>query len=146
MEITQHEDEIDLIALLKQLWVKRMWILKVGTLFVFLGIVVALVTPTKYKAETVFIPQTSETGGAASKFGGLASLAGINLSGMSDGMSIPPTLYPNITASVPFKLAFLSSLLTVEEEKISVQDYLLAQPKSWWSGLFPSSEGKEKKA
>lgn len=145
MEITQHEDEIDLIALLKQLWVKRMWILKVGTLFVFLGIVVALVTPTKYKAETVFIPQTSETGGAASKFGGLASLAGISLGGMSDGMSIPPTLYPNITASVPFKLAFLSSLLTVEEEKISVQDYLLAQPKSWWTGLFPSSEGKEKK-
>ena len=138
------EDEIDLIALLQQLWKARMFILKVSAAFVLLGIAVALLTPTKYKAQTVFIPQVSDaSAGVGSKLGGLASLAGINLGAASDGMNIPPTLYPNITSSVPFKLAFLAATISVEGKKKSIEDYLLDQPKSFLSNLFGKNEIEE---
>ena len=138
------EDEIDLIALLQQLWNARMFILKVSAAFVLLGIAVALLTPTKYKAQTVFIPQVSDaSAGVGSKLGGLASLAGINLGAASDGMNIPPTLYPNITSSVPFKLAFLAATIQVEGKKKSIEDYLLDQPKSFLSNFFGEKEKRE---
>ena len=138
------EDEIDLIALLQQLWNARMFILKVSTAFVLLGIAVALLTPTKYKAHTVFIPQVSDaSAGVGSKLGGLASLAGINLGAASDGMNIPPTLYPNITSSVPFKLAFLAATISVEGKKKSIEDYLLDQPKSFLSNFFGQREKED---
>ena len=142
-----HEDEIDLIALLQQLWKARTLILKVSSAFVLVGIAVALLTPTKYKAQTVFIPQVSDaSAGVGSKLGGLASLAGISLGAASDGMNIPPTLYPNITSSVPFKLAFLASDINVQGKEQSIEDYLLAQPKSLLSGLFGKGEETEKQS
>ena len=143
MENHVHEDEIDLIALLQQLWGKRMWIVKITALFIVLGVAVALVTPTKYKAETVFIPQVSESGGAASKLGGLASLAGINLGDATDGMSIPPSLYPNISSSIPYKLALLEEKLSIEGQEQSLSDYLLAQPKPFFSGLISGNSIEE---
>ena len=136
-----HEDEIDLISLLQQLWKARILILKVSSAFVLLGIAVALLTPTKYKAQTVFISQVSDaSAGLGAKLGGLASLAGISLSAASDGMNIPPTLYPNIISSVPFKLAFLASDINVQGKEQSIEDYLLTQPKSFLSGLFGKGE------
>ena len=143
MENPIQEDEIDLLALLQQLWGKRMWIVKVTALFVVLGVAVALFTPTKYKAETVFIPQVSESGGTASKLGGLASLAGINLGGTSDGMSIPPSLYPNIASSIPYKLALLEENIQAEGTEQTLQDYLFAQPKSFFSRLFSNASEEE---
>ena len=125
MENPIQEDEIDLLALLQQLWGKRIWIVKVTALFVVLGVAVALFTPTKYKAETIFIPQVSESGGTASKLGGLASLAGINLGVVSDDMSIPPSLYPNIASSIPYKLALLEENIQVEGTEQTLQAYLL---------------------
>ena len=143
MENPIQEDEIDLLALLQQLWGKRMWIVKVTALFVVLGVAVALFTPTKYKAETVFIPQVSESGGTASKLGGLASLAGINLGGASDGMSIPPSLYPNIASSIPYKLALLEEKIQAEGTEQTLQAYLFAQPKSFFSRLFSRASEEE---
>lgn len=143
MENQIHEDEIDLLALLQQLWVKRSWIVKISALFVAIGVVVALIMPTKFKAETVFIPQVSESGGAVSKLGGLASLAGINLGGAGDGMSIPPSLYPNISSSVPFKLALLEEIIVVAGEEQTLSNYLLTQPKPLRSRLFSGASAEE---
>ena len=144
MESQVHEDEIDLLALLQQLWVKRLWVVKVTSIFIVLGVVIALITPVKFKAETVFIPQVSESGGgAASKLGGLASLAGINLSGAMDGMSIPPSLYPNIAASIPYKMALLEELILIDGKEQALSAYFLAQPKSFISGIFSSDSKPE---
>ena len=136
MEHPIHEDEIDLLALLQQLWTKRIWIVKATAIFVVLGVVIALVTPTKYKAETVFIPQVSGNEGEVSKLGGLASLAGINLGGTSDGMSIPPSLYPNIASSIPYKMALLEQRLLIDGKEQALSAYFLAQPKSFLSRIF----------
>ena len=130
------EDEIDLLALLQQLWTKRIWIVKATAIFVVLGVVIALFTPTKYKAETVFIPQVSGNEGAGSKLGGLASLAGINLGEVSDGMSIPPSLYPNIASSTPYKMALLEQRLLIDGKEQALSAYFLAQPKSFLSRIF----------
>ncbi|MBQ1929906.1 MAG: hypothetical protein II344_04660, partial [Bacteroidales bacterium] len=43
-----HEEEIDIIAILKRLWEKRTFIIKVACVFVALGVFVAIFTPNEY--------------------------------------------------------------------------------------------------
>ena len=64
------EDEIDLIALFKQLWISKKIIVKSVIGFVALGVFVALFSPTIYTASSTFIPQSSSSSGGSSFFGG----------------------------------------------------------------------------
>ncbi|MGO2355558.1 MAG: Wzz/FepE/Etk N-terminal domain-containing protein [Marinomonas foliarum] len=81
----QHDDEIDLKELFMALW-KGKWII-ILTTFVFAvgGVLYALSQPNTYKAEAVLASANDNKSGGlagmASQFGGLASLAGINLGG-----------------------------------------------------------------
>ena len=99
----QKDDEIDLIALLKTIFTARRFVLRTTTMFAIIGIVVALVSPVSYTASSTFMPQLSE-GRSSSSLGGLASLAGINLSAVMGGQpqEISPSLYPQITKSIPY--------------------------------------------
>ena len=72
------EDEIDLIALVKSLWISRKKILKITSLFLILGVIVALSSPVVYTASSTFIPQSNSSGGSSS-LSGVASLVGIIL-------------------------------------------------------------------
>ena len=92
------EDEIDLIALLKNLWVERFLILKTMLCFMLIGIIVALAAPIVYTSSSTFIPQSNKTG-SSSGLSGVASLVGINLGGVSSGAEIPPSIYPKILES-----------------------------------------------
>ena len=83
----QPEDEIDLKELFIAIW-KGKWIIILMTLiFAAGGVFYALQQPNTYKAEAVLASASdSQSGGLsamASQFGGLASLAGINLGGGS---------------------------------------------------------------
>ena len=75
------EDSIDIIALLKTLWIGKKLIVRTTILFFVIGCIVALLSPVVYTAQTTFIPQVSEDQMSTSKggLGSLASLAGINL-------------------------------------------------------------------
>ena len=64
------DDEIDLIALIKQLWGSKKLIVKSVIGFVALGVFVALFSPTIYTASSTFIPQSSSSSGGSSFFGG----------------------------------------------------------------------------
>ena len=69
------EDEIDLIELLKKVYLEKKFILKTSILAALLGIVYALFQPNEFTSSTTFIPQLSsgvKTGG--SSLSGLASL------------------------------------------------------------------------
>ena len=101
------EDEIDLIALVKSLWISRKKILKITSLFLILGVIVALSSPVVYTASSTFIPQSNNSGGSSS-LSGVASLIGINLGGNLSGTEIPPSIYPQIIQSVPFKRELLA--------------------------------------
>ncbi|MEF1167471.1 Wzz/FepE/Etk N-terminal domain-containing protein [Vibrio campbellii] len=82
----QHgDDEIDLREFFKALW-KGKWII-IATTFVFAvgAVLYALSLPNIYKSDALLAPTESSNGGGLSKMagqlGGLAALAGVNLSG-----------------------------------------------------------------
>ncbi|MGB1902124.1 MAG: Wzz/FepE/Etk N-terminal domain-containing protein [Flavobacteriaceae bacterium] len=122
---THKDDEIDLLALLKTVFVARRFVIKTTILFAVLGIILAVVSPTKYTASSTFVPQLSE-GQTNSSLGGLASLAGINLSAImgSQPQEISPSLYPQIAESIPYRLALLDATV---ESNTSFRDYILTQ-------------------
>ena len=118
------DDSIDLIALLKQIYQGRKLIILSAFVAAILGVVVALATPNTYTSGATFIPQTGGDSKPSSSLSGLASLAGINLGGMSGGSDIPPTLYPQIISSIPYKLDLLDETIEVSDGEISLGEYL----------------------
>ena len=123
---TNKEDEIDLFGLLKTIFLAWPFVVKTTMLFAVLGVISALISPTKYTASSTFVPQLSE-GRTNSSLGGLASLAGINLSAImgSQPQDIPPSLYPQIAESIPYRLALLDA--PVGEQETSFRDYILEE-------------------
>ena len=84
-----YDDEIDLRELFALLWDGKKTILSIVFLSGLVSVLVALYLPNKYTAEALLAPRSdSGAGGAlgqmASQFGGLASLAGVNLGGLGD--------------------------------------------------------------
>jgi uncharacterized protein involved in exopolysaccharide biosynthesis len=81
-------DEIDLAELWHAIWSGKLLIIAISGLFAIFSVIYAINQPNIYKATTLLAP-ASEQGGAgglakmAGQFGGLASLAGINLGGGS---------------------------------------------------------------
>lgn len=82
------DDEIDLAELWRAIWAGKLLIIAISALFAILSVIYAINQPNIYRASTLLAP-ASEQGGAgglsrmAGQFGGLASLAGINLGGGS---------------------------------------------------------------
>lgn len=80
------DDEIDLRELWNAIWSGKLLIIGISGLFAISSVFYAINKPDIYKATTLLSP-ASEQGGAsglskmAGQFGGLASLAGINLGG-----------------------------------------------------------------
>jgi LPS O-antigen subunit length determinant protein (WzzB/FepE family) len=108
------EDAIDLIALLKNLWVARKIILKITLAFTSLGLFVAVFSKNEFTAATTFVPLAQGTSIGGGSLGSLASLAGINIGGGASSEEISPELYPQIVSSIPFQLELLNTPLTIE--------------------------------
>ena len=127
-----NEDEIDLIGLLKKVYLEKKFILKISVLALFFGVVYALFQPNEFTSSTTFIPQLSsgvKTGG--SSLSGLASLAGINIGSMESSSEFPPTLYPQVVNGIPFQLDLLSSEITFNNKASNVKDYFLENKSSF---------------
>ena len=131
MENQLKEDEIDLIALIKSLWISKRFIIKLTAAFAALGVVVALLSPIEYTASSTFIPQSSQAG-SSSSLNGVASLVGISLGGNISSNEIPPSLYPQIIQSTTYKRDVLELPLKTPSEKPSIllKDYLLQKNSS----------------
>ena len=128
----ESDDEIDLIVLLKKVYLEKKFILKTSILAALFGIVYALFQPNEYSSSTTFIPQLSsgvKTGG--SSLSGLASLAGINIGSMESSSEFPPTLYPQVVNGIPFQLDLLSSEITFNNKASNVKDYFLEKKSSF---------------
>jgi uncharacterized protein involved in exopolysaccharide biosynthesis len=80
------DDEIDLAELWHAIWSGKLLIIIISAVFAISSVLYAINQPNIYKATTLLSP-TGDQGGAgglakmAGQFGGLASLAGINLGG-----------------------------------------------------------------
>ena len=118
------EDEIDLIELLKKVYLEKKFILKTSILAVLFGVVYALFQTNEFTSSTTFVPQlSSDVKDGVSSLSGLASLAGINLSGVEGSSEFPPTLYPQVVESVPFKLELLSSSIINNGDELTLRDH-----------------------
>lgn len=85
----QFDEEVDLRELFAVLWGERVRIAIGVVLSAVVSVSVALYLPNKYTSEALLAPRTDggaggQLGKLASQYGGLASLAGINLGGMGD--------------------------------------------------------------
>ncbi len=81
------DDEIDLRELFAVIWQGKWLIIAITTLFAVASVFYAINQPNIYKSEALLAPAEQEGGGGlsalAGQFGGLASLAGVNLGGGS---------------------------------------------------------------
>jgi uncharacterized protein involved in exopolysaccharide biosynthesis len=80
------DDEIDLGEVWRAVWAGKITIIAISFIFAIASIFFALSKPDVYKASAILAPASSETGAGglaalAGQFGGLASMAGINLGG-----------------------------------------------------------------
>lgn len=123
----QPENEIDLIEVVKKLWAKRKFILKVTVVCACLGVLVALFSAKVFTASCTIVPQTGEktTGGSLS---GLAAIAGINIGSLGSGDVLSPKIYPKILASVPFQKEIMQTAIKFEEydQPVKLLDYYTA--------------------
>jgi len=121
------EDEIDIIELLKKVYLEKKLIFKVFLFTVVFGVVFTLFQPNEFTSSTTFIPQlSSEIKAGGSSLSGLASLAGINIGGIEGSSEFPPTLYPQVVESIDFKLDLLASTIKINNENISVREYFIS--------------------
>jgi uncharacterized protein involved in exopolysaccharide biosynthesis len=91
------EQDIDLSGILRTLWHRRWWVLVGVLLGAIIGVVLALEATPMYRAEVLLLPVKKAGGGSgleslAGQFGGLASLAGIDVGGSDDAAVAVATL------------------------------------------------------
>ena len=80
------DDEIDLRELFSVIWQGKWLIIAITAVFAIGSVLFAISQPNTYKSEALLAPADAEQGGGglaalAGQFGGLASMAGINLGG-----------------------------------------------------------------
>lgn len=128
----QNADEIDLRDIILPIWKARKQILATALIFAVLGGIIGFLTPATYTASSTFLPQTAQAGGGLSgSLGGLASLAGINLSaGAGVVGEIPPSMYATVLGSQPFRKRILDAKIVVNGDSVSYRDYLTNQPRT----------------
>ena len=91
IEMTEYEDDIDLVEILLAIW-KGKWLIIILTIALSIpAVIYAIKLPNIYKADAILAPSEGEQGGGlssiAGQFGGLASLAGVNLNSGSSNKS-----------------------------------------------------------
>ncbi|GAA3910633.1 Wzz/FepE/Etk N-terminal domain-containing protein [Litoribacillus peritrichatus] len=83
-------DEIDLIELFHAIWSQKLKVIFITVIFAVCSVLYALSKPDLYKSEALLAPAESSSNGGggaslAGQFGGLASIAGVDLGAGSSG-------------------------------------------------------------
>lgn len=166
-EQKKQEEQFDIVWLLLYLWSKRKFIMICVGVVTLIAIVKYVSTDAKYKASASILPVIDE--GMASKLGdmgGLAAMAGVDLSQSSNGNIITADLYPKVASSTPFLMELMNekvkwnepdTVMSLYEHVVqrtpSFGDYLLAYTiglpgtiKSWFAdedSLVIDNSGEE---
>lgn len=114
------DDEIDLFEIVRNVWSKRRFIVKVASIFFLFGIVVAFTSRREYQATTKLLPELNKSSGSGlGSLGGIAGLAGIDISGLSNSSGgLSTELYPELIRSLPFTVKLMQDTLYFESEDI----------------------------
>lgn len=120
--IPQEEQEIDLVALVKKMWLNKGLIIKLTAVFMVLGLLVALFSSKVYTTSCDIVPQTSK-GAKGGGMSSLAALAGINLNDGRSGAELSPLVYQNIMNSTSFRKELMQTKIDFEEAGRPVSFY-----------------------
>ena len=121
----QEEEGIDIIGLLRQLWDGKKTIIICTTVFIVLGLVVALTMKRTYSVTSTMVPQMNSR--SNSSLSSLASLAGIDMGMVNTGADLSPLIYPQIVGSVPFRLELMNTPLHYEKADTAVSMFTYAK-------------------
>lgn len=120
----QPDNQADLVELIQRMWINKVLIIIVTSVFVVLGLLVALFSPKEYTSACDVVPQASDSS-ALSRMGSLAALAGINLDQMQNVKTLSPLVYKNIMESTTFRKELMQTSLNFKEidHPISFYEY-----------------------
>ena len=103
------EDEIDLAKLFGVIWEGKVKIILISAIFAIASVFYALSLPNIYTSTLKLVPTNQDSEGGlsslAAKYGGLASMAGINLGGGSESNSVAHAV--ELMTSWPYIEAFV---------------------------------------
>lgn len=121
------EQEIDLVELIQKMWINRWLIIKVTSVFVVLGVLVALFSAKVFTASCDIVPDTGKSGN--SKMSSLAALAGVSLGGGEDVTALSPLVYENIMNGTSFRKELMQTKIDFEDidKPVSFFDYYTSE-------------------
>lgn len=124
--------EIDLIALFRKLYINRKNIYKAVGIGIAAGIIIGFSLPRTYQVDVNLSPESgvSATGGLS----GIASMFGLGSASAGFGEdALTFNMFPEIVKTNPFALEMLQiPIQTQKGDSIILYDYLDTEKKSWW--------------
>ncbi|NVK40612.1 MAG: hypothetical protein HWE39_05155 [Oceanospirillaceae bacterium] len=142
-------EQISLLKVMNDLLLHRKLVVLFCIIFFILGTIISLLSPKYWTTNLTLLPEEASTSLGGSSLGGLASIAGFNLSGASSG-SISPDVYPTILSSTPFLMFLYESEVRVDKipGQMTLGVFLNRHHrsysfsvKSWLSSLFSGERG-----
>jgi uncharacterized protein involved in exopolysaccharide biosynthesis len=114
-------ENIDLTLMFRNIVNEKRTIFKSITIFVIIGIIIALGNPKEYYSETTILADSPLPSGGMNgllqQFGGLA---GININNSISGQMLSPEVYPDIIKSSPFLIEILNLKVLPKSNKDSI--------------------------
>lgn len=124
--------EIDLIALFRKLYINRKNIYKAVGIGIAAGIIIGFSLPRTYQVDVNLSPESgvSATGGLS----GIASMFGLGSASAGFGEdALTFNMFPEIVKTNPFALEMLQiPIQTQKGDSNILYDYLDTEKKSWW--------------
>ena len=114
-DFVNKEDSIDLKIYIKPFFNRFNLVLKVMSLFLFVGLFVAFFSSKEYESSIVFINQNNSNS-SSNGLSGLAMMAGINLGSLSSKNIIEEIHFPMILNSNSFKEKLLKEKMFIESK------------------------------
>ena len=119
--IPQEEQEIDLVALIKKLWLNKGLIIKLTAVFMVVGVLVALFSSKVYTASCDVVPQVTKT--KSGNMSTLAKLAGVDLGQDQSTKMLSPYVYENVMKSTTFRKDLMQTKIDFEKADRPVSFY-----------------------
>ncbi len=118
------EDVIDIIGILKDLWMNRKFIYRVTLLFLVAGLLIFIFSDRIYYSEAKLMPESStETSQLGQIFQQAENIFGIQRRSDDDGIRV--AMYPYIVESLPFQIELMQQEVYFSdiEQRITIFDY-----------------------
>lgn len=124
------EKEIDLVELIRLMWLNRWLVIKIMGVAMVLGLMVALFSKKEYTASCDIVLQSSTSGSASSSMSSLAALAGINIGQMQNSVrALSPYVYENILNSTSYRKELMYTVMDFEkaDRPVSFYEYFTSE-------------------